>query len=356
MSPAPRWTDRVLADTVRGLPLGGGAVRPADEGQVEALTELLRAIDIAGCGHTTTNADEVRAELSDPDCDWGRGAATVWRGSELVAALIVSDGMAEGRGWRMDAYVRPGDRQGPGIASALVRAGLNEGRDRWRLSGASGVPDPVAKSGCYEGEHALRAELEWQGFVEARRFRRMSIAHFGASDTTQHVGSPALGQGRTTSSGPVTPAGYTLRHVIQSDSDLRAVHAAFVAAFADHFDFVPMTYESWLTHLEGGTEDVTQWLVVEYAGHVVGYIRGSNRYASEECGYVASIGVLREHRGRGLAKALLQARFADDAARGFLLTLLHVDADSPTGARSLYESVGMRTDQEIVAFHRPLLG
>jgi ribosomal protein S18 acetylase RimI-like enzyme len=88
---------------------------------------------------------------------------------------------------------------------------------------------------------------------------------------------------------------------------------------------------------------------------VAGWVRGSNRYAAEGAGYVASIGVLREHRSRGLARALLQARLADDAARGFERTLLHVDSESPTGATRLYEGVGMRVDVESVTFQRPLL-
>ena len=45
---------------------------------------------------------------------------------------------------------------------------------------------------------------------------------------------------------------------------------------------------------------------------------------------------------------------ADDVQRGFLSTILHVDATNPTGATALYESVGMVADSEFVGFHRPL--
>ena len=69
---------------------------------------------------------------------------------------------------------------------------------------------------------------------------------------------------------------------------------------------------------------------------------------------MASIGVVREHRGHGVARALLRARMADDVARGFISTILHVDATNPTGATGLYESVGMVADSEFVGFHRPL--
>lgn len=116
-----------------------------------------------------------------------------------------------------------------------------------------------------------------------------------------------------------------------------------------------MPYEQWDAFVSGGTEDPTQWLIAEHEGRAVGYARGSNRYASEGCGYVASLGVVREARGQGVARALLTARFADDSARGRIATVLHVDAENPTGATRLYESVGMGVDSESVWFFRPLL-
>jgi ribosomal protein S18 acetylase RimI-like enzyme len=94
--------------------------------------------------------------------------------------------------------------------------------------------------------------------------------------------------------------------------------------------------------------------VAEQGGQIIGYAMGSNSYASDDCGYVASIGVIREHRGHGVARALLMARMADDVERGFISTILHVDAASATGAARLYESVGMVADSEFVGFHRPL--
>jgi ribosomal protein S18 acetylase RimI-like enzyme len=153
------------------------------------------------------------------------------------------------------------------------------------------------------------------------------------------------------------PAGY--RFVPIGDAaHWRALHASQMAAFLDHFDFVPIDYDAWHALMQGATEDPSQWILaepVDAPGTVAGWVRGSNRYAAEGAGYVASVGVLREHRGRGLARAMLRARLADDAARGFRRTLLHVDAQSPTGATRLYEGLGMQVDAETIEFHRPLL-
>jgi len=52
--------------------------------------------------------------------------------------------------------------------------------------------------------------------------------------------------------------------------------------------------------------------------------------------------VLRSHRGRGIATALLQESFAEFERRGLPRVRLNVDSDNLTGAVALYERVGMR--------------
>ena len=66
--------------------------------------------------------------------------------------------------------------------------------------------------------------------------------------------------------------------------------------------------------------------------------------------HIGSLGVLREFRGRGLAKLLLQRAFAGYAERGLRGVQLGVDSTSPTGANHLYESVGMRPHRVIDAW------
>lgn len=238
---------------------------------------------------------------------------------------------------------------------------MAEGRRRWaELPADPQRPAPVAKSGCYARDALTRTDLEHRGFAVVRRFWRMRIDHAaagGRADQPQ-VDAPQVDAEQVAApqvDAPLTAGAYTIRRFEDVDADWRGMHAAFNAAFLDHFDFTPMQFEAFREHLLGGTEDQGQWLIAEREGVVAGFARGSNRYASEGCGYVASLGVVREHRGAGVARALLRARFADDVARGFTVTLLHVDASSPTGATRLYESVGMTADSEILWLHRPLL-
>ena len=356
MTEPDRISGRVLADAVRDLP-GGLTVRPTEPFDVEAVTGLMRAVDIAGCGHTSTNIEEVRDTLAYPDCNWAHGAAIVWRGDEAVGALFTFDGLESGRGWMVDVYSRPGDPRAHGINGALIDAGLREGRARFDLR----FPDPdepmqEAKSGAYVNDLGLRADLEERGFAEVRRYWRMKVDHWSVESLAEGGSGEQEAQEARASAGRLAEQGYTMRPFRDVDEDWRGVHEAHSTAFVDHFDFTPIDLETWRGFVTGQTDDITQWLVVEHEGRIVAYAQGSDKYASEDCGYVASIGVLREHRGRGLARALLRARMADDAARGRISTILHVDATNPTGATALYESVGMVADSEFVGFHRPLYG
>ena len=103
----------------------------------------------------------------------------MWRGAELVGAVLVFDGLASGRGWMIDVYARPGDPRAHAIHGALIDAALREGRYRWdALYMDPEVPLPTAKAGCYVNDGALRADLEQRGFAEVRRFWRMKVDHW----------------------------------------------------------------------------------------------------------------------------------------------------------------------------------
>ena len=343
---------RVLAREVMDLP-AGHVVRATGPDDVEAMTALRRAVDIAGCGHSSTNIEEVVDELADPDCGWEYGSACVWRESDLVGTVQVYDGLVDGCGWELEVHARPGDPRGRPILGALIDAALREGRYRWdALYMDPEVPLPTAKASCYLNDGAVRAELEQRGFAEVRRFWRMKVDHWSVEGLT---GPGSIGESPGGAPGVgAPPDGYRLRPFRDDESDWRGVHAVHSAAFLDHFDFTPIGFDAWRGHLHGQTEDPTQWVLAEHDGEIIGYARGSNTYAGDDCGYVASIGVLAEHRGRGVARALLRARMADDVERGFLSTILHVDAESPTGATALYGSLGFVADSEFVGFHRPL--
>jgi ribosomal protein S18 acetylase RimI-like enzyme len=73
-----------------------------------------------------------------------------------------------------------------------------------------------------------------------------------------------------------------------------------------------------------------------------------------EYGWVATLGVRRAWRGRGIARSLLATAFAEYRRRGKRGVSLGVDAESPTGANRLYERVGMRPVTNTVVYAKEL--
>ena len=59
-------------------------------------------------------------------------------------------------------------------------------------------------------------------------------------------------------------------------------------------------------------------------------------------------------RGKGIGRALLLRTFAEFYSRGVHRVTLGVDAESPTGATRLYESVGMNVEDAIVVYEKAL--
>jgi mycothiol synthase len=136
-----------------------------------------------------------------------------------------------------------------------------------------------------------------------------------------------------------TPNGIRIGPVDPS-ADLAAVHAVLDEAFADDWGYHPEPYERWSRgYTSSPSFDPTLWLIARDGGEPVATL-AANVFGDQ--GWVAEVGVVPSHRGRGIAAALLRSSFATFAERGLRRVLLNVDAKNPTGATALYERVGMR--------------
>jgi ribosomal protein S18 acetylase RimI-like enzyme len=134
------------------------------------------------------------------------------------------------------------------------------------------------------------------------------------------------------------PAGVIIR-AFETGRDERALHDVNEASFADHWGFRSIPYETFAAEMYGAEDwDPSLAHLAEVDGEVVGHSVALS-FAGE--GYVAVLGVVPARRGRGIAKALLRRSFAELAKRGHREVRLGVDAQNPTGAVALYESVGM---------------
>ena len=167
-----------------------------------------------------------------------------------------------------------------------------------------------------------------RGYEEVRRFYEMAI---------ELVAQPPE---------PVVPDGFVLDTFRPEDA--HAFHAALEDAFRDHWEWHGTPFREWWEFRR--ENDHSLWYVIRDGTEIAAAIR--NDAERNGGGYVGIIGVRRAWRGRGLAKALLLRTFGEFWRRGTKRVSLDVDADSPTGATQLYESVGMHVEGEMVVYER----
>lgn len=137
-----------------------------------------------------------------------------------------------------------------------------------------------------------------------------------------------------------------------AEVDAHAFHAAMIESFQDHWEWHGLPFEEWWKLRRGQQEDAEGplWFLVRDGDEIAAVVR--NDAFRNGGGYVGLLGVRRAWRGRGLGKALLYRTFAEFWKRGTARVTLGVDAESPTGATKLYESVGMYVEAESVVFEK----
>jgi len=293
--------------------------RPATKADVAAFAEMCAADEAALLGRPS------RVGEGDVLAWWSRCnlAEDSW--------LLEDDGRLVGGGWFelhhplcfFVGVVADGEK-GRGLGAMLVGLGdaraVESGADRvhtWTMAA-----DPAAA-----------ALFESRGYREVRRFYDMAIELDGP------VPEPAL------------PDGLALETFREEDA--RAFHDALDEAFQDHWEHHPRSFEEWWDEKRAMHDyDPTLWFVVRDGDEIAATVR--NDPERNGGGYVGALGVRRPWRGRGLGKALLRHSFAEFVRRGQTRVTLGVDADSPTGATKLYESVGMHVELESVVFERSL--
>lgn len=135
--------------------------------------------------------------------------------------------------------------------------------------------------------------------------------------------------------------------------DERAFYDALDASFQDHWEHHSSPFEEWWgRHTANPNFDPSLWFLIRSDGEIAAVARNeANRNGG---GYVGALGVRREFRGHGYAKALLYRTFAEFWDRGMPRVTLGVDAANPTGATHLYEAVGMDVESENVVYEKML--
>jgi mycothiol synthase len=139
---------------------------------------------------------------------------------------------------------------------------------------------------------------------------------------------------------PTWPEGVSVRTMREGEE--RRVYDAHTASFQDAWMFEPEPFDQWCHwFVKDPAFDPTLWYLAEAGDDLAGILIGNSSQTEAGLGWVRILGVVREHRKKGIAQALLEEAFGEFHRRGYERVGLGVDAESPTGAVRLYERAGM---------------
>ena len=85
-----------------------------------------------------------------------------------------------------------------------------------------------------------------------------------------------------------------------------------------------------------------------------GHFPGDEAVTGRRDGWIMSVSVIRSHRKRGIASALIVASLEAFKRAGLTHSALGVDSENRTGAYRLYERLGYRAVNRSVVYERRL--
>jgi mycothiol synthase len=292
---------------------------------VPALTALIGRVTTALLGYPDASEAEVRDDLTGARFDIARDTiVAVWQDGEVVVYAQGFDEHDE-LGW-VDVYIDPrwDGATFATIADTTVAACLGQIRESAALRGATSTQ---VKAGIYQHETGMRGAYERAGLGVETMYWRLGLD----LDPDADFSSP-------------WPPGVELRRVDpQDDKVMRTALELVNETFRDHHGHVDMSYDYFVQYWRDSEKyDPEAWWFGVVDGVPVGLLLGDDTRIGDGVGFVRTLGVRKEMRGRGIAKSLLLNAFDDYRRRGRSSVQLGVDAQNATGATRLYEGVGMR--------------
>lgn len=278
-------------------------------------------------GHASEGFDPARdVRIAELD---GRPVAVAW--SDWVDT---TDGLRE---YRSRGFVEP-DARRLGIGRALFADGI----ERITRLAAEHDTDRPKVVGTFTNDRSVGAP------ILARSFGLEPVRWFFDMERSLLDELPAV---------PDLPDGLSIRPV--SADDGMAIWTADHDAFRDHWgghDDSEANFRRWRDSSEF---DPSLFLVAydgdEIAGAVLNAIYPEeNEDLGIRRGWLDSVFTRRAWRRRGLATALIVRSLHLLREREMDIAALGVDADNPSGALGLYESVGFAVTERMTAWRRPL--
>jgi mycothiol synthase len=320
----------------------GVVIRPyAGEAELPELVRIRNAEYAADGVRGRVTVEEIRAWWAHPSeqFDPARDVSVVELAGRPVAFtqrdwVDTTDGVRE---YRARGWVEP-DARRRGIGTMLLER--NEARLR-ALAATHDVERPkVFGTFTSETNAGATAMAHALGYEPVRWFTDMERSLL--SDLPD---APPLTDGIEVRPATASQA----RQIWEADQD----------AFLDHWggwDSSEASFRRWVDSPEFQPDlMVVAWDGDEVAAAVLNAIYPEeNDELGLQRGWLDSVFTRRAWRRRGLARALIIRSFHLLRERGMETAALGVDADNPSGAFALYESVGFTPTERTIAWRRPM--
>jgi ribosomal protein S18 acetylase RimI-like enzyme len=310
-------------------------LRPIDVSDLDAVHRLHRRIETHDGLPIATPREEFEEWREDPHLDLREDTRLAEVAGEIVAWGRIwhsPSGVREERAYVMGG-VDPAHR-GRGVGSALLTWQIARAEAKLRAA-APALPRYV-RAWAYDFQPSALRLYERHGMRAVRYTDELLL------DLAQAGEAP-----------PVDGVEIVPWDMARSEEARVAVNDAF----ADHWGSTPRDPAAWAHALASfGTRlDLSFFALAE--GRVVGACRNDHfpedeRVNGRREGWIMQVGVVRAHRKRGIASALIGASLDAFRRAGFTHSALGVDSENPTGAYHLYERLGFRPMRRSVVHQR----
>lgn len=141
---------------------------------------------------------------------------------------------------------------------------------------------------------------------------------------------------------PTLPEGVSARTVdLSKMDDLKDWHMLYQSSFSDNFGFTPRDFDSWLKRIQADEFIPKDGVyILDVDSEPAGFIWTDDMDSFDLRGYVTYLGVIKEHRGKGLGQLLLATALAHFSRRGYVHAELGVDTQNSSNALRVYEKMG----------------
>ena len=297
--------------------LPGFASRPLTIEDVDAVLEVFTAAESMETDGSMTTRDDIVASWARPTFH----LETMSIGIEDESGRLVAAGEVYGE--RAEVAVHP-DWMGRGIGTALAMWTWDVARTAGRTQVGQSVDDR---------QTAPRSLFETLGY------RPRWTSWIFTIDVADVEPMPTL------------PESVRLRSFQPEDGPV--VHRIIENAFNEWPDREPTSYEEWeATVARHAAFQPDASVVAEWDGEPVGIGIGFDYADEPDEGWIEQLAVAAPYRGQRLARAILTEMIHAFGRQGF--TTVGVSTDSRTGARGLYERVGMSLASSYTRWSRPL--